>query len=280
MDEDKKTSNLTKRVLIGIAGVPILVFLIYKGGYFFLSLSVIVQVLSLYEFYNLFKDKNIFPLKIFSIIAYTGLLGLSFFYFEHLEYIINLFVIFILLTITFEVFRKEKRNPLNPIVSISGFLYITVPFIFLNLFNMNAGLQQGKFNVVLYIFVLIWVCDTFAYFGGRLLGKHRLSEISPKKTIEGSISGVIFTIGGALIFHYLIPDKLNITDALVTGLIIGVFGQVGDLFESMLKRFCSVKDSSNIIPGHGGVLDRFDSLIFVSPIIYIYFSYLKYLVII
>jgi len=271
VDADKKISNFTKRLIIGIIGVPLLVFIIYKGGYFFLTLSVIVQVLALYEFYNLFKTKNIFPLKIFSIIVYTGLLVLSFFYYEHLEYVINLFLIIILLTITFEVFRKEKRSPLNPIVSISGFLYLTVPFIFLNLFNLNAGKLPGNFNIVLYIFVLIWTCDTFAFFGGRLFGKHLLSEISPKKTVEGSIAGIIFTVGGALIFHYVTPDNLSLTDALITGLLIGIFSQVGDLFESMLKRYCGVKDSSNIIPGHGGILDRFDSLVFVSPMIYIYF---------
>jgi len=271
LETEKKTSNLTKRVIIGIIGIPVLVFLIYKGGYFFLSLTVILQILCLYEFYDLFKYKNIFPLKIFSIIIYTGLLCFSYFYSEYQNYILNLFILIILLTITFEVFRKEKRNPLNPLITVSGFLYITVPFIFLNLFNQNAVKFSNYFNIVLYIFVLIWICDTFAYFGGRLIGKHQLSSISPKKTIEGSISGTIFTIGGALIFHFIIPDKLSIPDALITGSIIGIFGQVGDLFESMLKRYCGVKDSSDIIPGHGGVLDRFDGLIFVSPWIYIYF---------
>ncbi|HEY5535810.1 MAG TPA: phosphatidate cytidylyltransferase [Ignavibacteria bacterium] len=273
MSDDKRTSNLTKRVLVGVIGIPLLLFIFYKGGYFFFAFSLVVEILCLFEFYNIFKNKGIYPLKSVSIFLYTGLLTISFVAPGHPEYVMLLFILSTLLIFTFEIFRTEKRSPLNPVISAAGFLYITLPLLILNLFYVSGEKLPQNFNYVIYIFVLIWVCDTFAYFGGRLFGKHKLSTISPKKTIEGSISGFIFTIAAALIFHLILPDKLNTADALITGSIIGTFGQIGDLFESMLKRYCDVKDSSNIIPGHGGVLDRFDSLIFVAPLIYIYFFF-------
>lgn len=125
-------------------------------------------------------------------------------------------------------------------------------------------------KLVLLVFALIWVNDTFAYLTGRLLGKHKLFErISPGKTIEGSIGGLVFTMAGIIVFsHYV--DWLSLSEAIGLGLIAVVFGTLGDLCESMLKRQAGVKDSGNLIPGHGGVLDRFDSVLFAIPFVYVF----------
>jgi len=114
-----------------------------------------------------------------------------------------------------------------------------------------------------------------AFFGGKFLGKHKLSAISPKKTWEGSVTGLVFTLIASYLFYYFSDGKLTLIDAIVLGVLIGVFSQIGDLFESLFKRKLNVKDSSHIIPGHGGVLDRFDSLIFVTPLVFIYLTYFK-----
>lgn len=114
-----------------------------------------------------------------------------------------------------------------------------------------------------------------AYFGGKFFGKHKLSEISPKKTWEGSITGFIFTVITSYLFYFFSDGKITLTDSIVIGFIIGVFSQIGDLFESLFKRKLDVKDSSHIIPGHGGVLDRFDSLIFVAPLLFLYLELTK-----
>ena len=125
-------------------------------------------------------------------------------------------------------------------------------------------------EIILLVFALIWVNDTFAYLTGRLLGKHKLFErISPGKTIEGSIGGLVFTMVGIMVFsHYV--DWLSLWQALGMGLVAVVFGTLGDLCESMLKRQAGVKDSGNLIPGHGGVLDRFDSVLFAMPFVYVF----------
>lgn len=260
-------SNALKRILVGVIGIPVILFLIYKGGVYFFILSLLLQSVCLFEFYRMFENRKYNPLKILTILISVIILITSF-YFE--SYLMFSFLIAVIILASLEIFRKEKRNPVNPMISVFGLLYITVPFILL-----NDLLQIKNFNVVIYIMVLIWSCDTFAYFGGKYFGKHPLNTISPKKTREGTVIGFVFAIAASMVFYYYFPEALSLQDALIVGSLIGVFGQVGDLFESMLKRFNDVKDSSQIIPGHGGVLDRFDSLVFVTPIVFVYFNYLK-----
>jgi phosphatidate cytidylyltransferase len=130
---------------------------------------------------------------------------------------------------------------------------------------------------VISVFIIIWICDTAAYFGGRLTGKHKLFErISPNKTWEGAIFGFVFAIVAAVAMKYILLDYLSVGSAVVIGFIVGVFGQVGDLVESMFKRDAGVKDSSSLIPGHGGALDRFDSLLFVAPLVYLYLDFVVF----
>ncbi len=259
-------SNLFKRVIVGILGVPLIIAISYFGGIYFLIFSIIVSSLALWELYSMFERKGIYPLK------YTGIIISVFFLllmYSGRESILLIIYIVLPVISSVEIFRKVK-SPLNPVILFFGIIYVTVPFMML-----SELLKLSGFNIVIYTFVLIWTCDTAAYFGGRAFGKHQLSEISPKKTREGMVSGFVFTVMISLILHFMFSDKINLQDALCTGLIIGIFSQIGDLFESLIKRYCVVKDSSGLIPGHGGILDRFDSLIYVVPFIYIYFAYVK-----
>jgi phosphatidate cytidylyltransferase len=127
---------------------------------------------------------------------------------------------------------------------------------------------------IISIFASIWICDTAAYFGGLAMGKHKLFErVSPNKTWEGAVWGFAGAVLTMMAAQKLLIPYLEFHQAIIMGLIIGIFGQLGDLVESLFKRDAGVKDSSNIIPGHGGVFDRFDSLIFVSPILYLYIDF-------
>ena len=129
--------------------------------------------------------------------------------------------------------------------------------------------------LLLSMFVSVWVCDSAAYFAGRAFGKHKLfARVSPKKSWEGAIAGVIFsTLSFALLTHTFL-ENFPLIHGICIGLLIGIIGPIGDLCESLLKRDANIKDSSSLIPGHGGVLDRFDSIMFVAPTIYIYLSML------
>ena len=263
-------SNTATRILVGVIGIPLFLFLIYKGGIYFLILSIILAGIALWEFYTMFRSMEIHPLKVFPVLLTIAVFILGFYGYET---DLILFLLGITLICSSEIFRKGKPNPMNPAVSVFGLLYISLPF-----YLLNKVILLEQFNYIIYIFILIWTCDTMAFFGGKFLGKHKLSPISPKKTWEGSLTGLIFTVAVSYLFYYFSDGKITLIDAAVFGLIIGIFSQIGDLFESLFKRKLNVKDSSHIIPGHGGVLDRFDSLIFVAPLIFIYLNYFKNLI--
>ncbi|MBK8982586.1 MAG: phosphatidate cytidylyltransferase [Ignavibacteria bacterium] len=268
-------SNLSKRVIAGIFGIPVLIFASYKGGIYLIVLTLILNSIALWEFCSMFEKKEIFPMKILTVITADIILILpaGFPGFANSFYLFFYYILISALTFSSaEIFRKEKRSPLNPAISVFGIVYITFPFIMIN-FLQSLSFQM----IIVFMFILIWTCDSAAYFGGRFFGKRKLSEISPNKTIEGSVAGFVFTIIVSLILHFIFPDEINLTDAVVIGILTGIFSQTGDLFESLIKRYCGVKDSSLIIPGHGGILDRFDSLLFVTPAVVIYFIAQKFI---
>lgn len=263
-------SNTATRIIVGIIGIPLFLFLIYMGGVYFLALSLVLSSIALWEFYNMFSSMKLFPMTIFPILISMAAIILNYLNPGSAIYFLMLGTV---LLFSAELFRGDKKNPLNTLVAVFGLLYITVPFICL-----NGVIVYSEFNYIIFTFILIWTCDTMAFFGGKYLGKHKLSEISPKKTWEGSITGFVFTLIVSYLFYYFSNGKLTFIDAAAFGLIIGIFSQIGDLFESLFKRKLNVKDSSHIIPGHGGVLDRFDSLIFVAPLIFLYLNMTKIIV--
>ncbi len=161
------------------------------------------------------------------------------------------------------------------------FGYITLPFVFIT--KISFGIKDYNPKIIIGLFLLIWTNDTFAYIVGKSIGKHKLLErISPKKTIEGFLGGIIFAIfAGYLISKYYINPKPEFSQQSILiwtsiAAIVGIFGTIGDLIESKFKRIAGVKDSGNIMPGHGGVLDRLDSVIFVAPIIFLFYQILNY----
>ncbi len=213
--------------------------------------------------------------------------------------IITLTLLLILMLV--EIFRNNGSAIINLGTTLLGIFYVSlffgtliglrelfVPFdfpvyrFFPNELNPSdtttAKIYLWGGITVITIFATIWICDTAAYFGGKLFGKHKLFErVSPNKTWEGAITGFLFAIAAAVAAKYTLLDYFTIQDAIVLGMVVGIFGQLGDLAESLLKRDAGAKDSSSLIPGHGGVLDRFDSLLFVSPIVYLYLDFIVFM---
>jgi phosphatidate cytidylyltransferase len=143
--------------------------------------------------------------------------------------------------------------------------------------EVSAQIYRWGGFTVLGIFVAIWMCDSGAYFAGRAFGRHKLfPRVSPNKTWEGAIAGFLAAVLAFVLFRQFLLPYLSLRDALVCGGIIGIFGQIGDLVESLLKRDAGVKDSSTLIPGHGGVLDRFDSLLFVAPLLFCFLDFVVF----
>jgi phosphatidate cytidylyltransferase len=158
---------------------------------------------------------------------------------------------------------------------IAAFAYSSMAFLSMPTALMLFMYQQRLFGelagakLILLVFALLWTNDTFAYLTGRLLGKHKLFvRVSPGKTVEGSLGGLLFTVGGVMLFSHFTP-WLPMKVAIIMGVIAVFFGTFGDLCESMLKRQARVKDSGRLIPGHGGILDRFDSVLFAIPFVFV-----------
>lgn len=273
-------NNTTVRVIVGVTGIPLIILLALAGNYIFLSFCVIISFLCMNEFYNLFEKPKLrygvltiwiggisFHKMVF--LSINSLIVVSF-YFEDFNYVLILYFLMFIYLIVDEVFKKDKHFEAIGTWLLS-IVYISTPFGLLSQMDSVKFISHSGVNYAIIIMVLVWVSDTFAYFGGKTFGKHKLAErISPKKTWEGSIIGFMFTLIAGLAIKFFIYNELSVIHVIAISLIAGVFAQIGDLFESHLKRSVQIKDSSQLIPGHGGFLDRFDSLLFAVPAVYIY----------
>jgi phosphatidate cytidylyltransferase len=271
------------RALTGTIFVAILVSCIWFSPYFLGVLFAVISVIGLIEFYNLSEKYEIHPQRTLGIIA--GLFVFYYFFQRNLlpsqlfkESFLSIILLMVCLIYIVELFRKKEKPFLNISTTIFGIIYVVIPFSFLIELGHFKNDYEPKF--ILGIFLLIWCNDTFAYIVGSLIGKRKLLlRISPGKTWEGFFGGGLFTLVLAWFLVDLLPLpffwRITRIDWLVIGLIIFTIGTLGDLIESMFKRSTGVKDSGKIMAGHGGVLDRFDSLTLSVPFIYGYLYFIK-----
>lgn len=272
-------SNFWQRLFTGAVFTGALVAAVILSGWYLYIVFGLLLLLTLQEFAQLFKKSVYSPdplvgpvigffIYIFYIIAFTSEGQLT----PWLYFLSSCILLFPVLAI-FELFRKKKTPFQNIGISLLGILYILVPFILLVAMSREANNEtvpklENQTWPVLAIFLIVWSNDTFAYLVGRKWGKTKLFErISPKKSWEGFFGGLVFAlICGNLIAYFQDGAYLEYS---VYALIISIFGTVGDLIESMLKRSLGVKDSGTILPGHGGLLDRLDAVLFAIPFIFI-----------
>lgn len=252
-------------IIFGAIFLPVVIY----GGMPVITLAYLMASIALHEVLKMRK------LSLFSI---PGLLSLLLMWIilipshleETLEFIryskIEFLLITVLLLLTYTVATKNRFHFDDVAFSILAVLYVGIGFYYF-IETRESGLVY-----IFYSLFIIWATDSGAYFIGRSLGKNKLwPEISPNKTIEGSIGGVICALLVAVLFIFFTNIDASFIQLAVITIILSVFGQIGDLVESALKRHYQVKDSGNILPGHGGILDRFDSLLFVWPLLHFLF---------
>jgi phosphatidate cytidylyltransferase len=297
-------SELIKRIIVAVIGIPIAILIVYEGNIVFTLIVLLLSSLALYEFYKIVSKKDSFPNYILGF-SFNGIVILFFGFIPDLIKLDKLFpyhiMFFIILALTlyviiimgFEVFRT-KRNPMaNIAYTILGNGYISFSFAsfimlrtlheiknitsqtIISIENQSPVLSafDDEFCMLFILFILfsVWISDSAAYFIGKSFGKHKLApRVSPKKTWEGAAAGFIGGAAGFVLLSMLFLDGFALVHSVVIGVIIGTIGQIGDLVESKLKRDAGVKDSSGLIPGHGGVLDRFDSLLLIMPVVALY----------
>lgn len=269
-------AQLKSRVLVTIVGAPIVLYCVYFGNWPFLIFIAAIFVLSLREFFELSKNKGVVPNLIISIIA--GLLLLYDMYFSRGEYFIPIISVYLVLISILQLWETRGSQIQNLSVNFFavGYLGMLLSF-FVGIrqlpLDLNIDYNQGGIWAIT-ILAIFWIGDTIAYFVGSSIGKHKLAtRVSPKKTIEGAIAGFISMLMVAYLSKMLFLPEWSWLDATVIGVICGTVGQMSDLVESLFKRDAGVKDTSNILPGHGGIFDRFDVLFLVSPLIFFYLKY-------
>ena len=273
-----------ERLLISLIGIPLLLYIIAKGGFLFFALVVIISIVSINEFYNFPKSSIDMLTRCFGAIScILFALNYSTVYTptEYLPYInkdliiISLIISFILY-IMIELLIPNRRLIETIFYTVFGVVYI--PFLLCSLIAISDFDHLNGSRFTLLLFVTVWMADSTAYFVGNAFGRTKMIEsISPKKTIEGFIGGYIGSLLCVFIFtHFeLINYSLTTLQIILLSISIGIFGQLGDFFESMIKRNYKIKDSSNLLLGHGGFLDRFDSIIISSPLIFIFLRFIS-----
>lgn len=271
--------NFIQRAITGILFAAILVGCILYGPLSFGALFVMISALTVREFGHLFNQK-----EGVSVNKMITMLGGAYLFLAFMGFCIDaadskIFIPYLLLMLYLmisELYRKKESPILNWAYALFSQIYIALPFAMLNVlaFQNDSETSNVSYNPILplSIFIFIWLNDTGAYCVGSLIGKHRLFErISPKKSWEGSIGGGILAIASAFVLAHYFPF-MTLWEWAGMALTVVLFGTWGDLTESLLKRQLHIKDSGNILPGHGGMLDRFDSALMAIPaaVIYLY----------
>jgi phosphatidate cytidylyltransferase len=262
------------RAITGFFFIIVMLGSVLLGHYVFETFYLALSALCLSEFNSNVKKTGI------NIDWKTSLIGAILVYSQYTKHgSINdypllrdsafsyLFLVFTLILIV-ELFKKNEKPFTNVAYTLLGIFFTVIPFTFFHEIAYVAG--SYNFHFPMAFLLMLWANDTGAYLVGSKFGKHKLFERhSPKKTWEGFFGGVIITAGVAYIINYYYTD-ISLSQWIIMGVLISCFGTIGDLIESMFKRSINIKDSGGLLPGHGGLLDRFDGLLIAAPIVYIY----------
>lgn len=269
-----RAAGLLPRLAVILLGVPCLYFITLRGGFFFLVLVDLVILLGLYEFYQLMRSKGYEP---FALLGYFCALAISAYAWRQGVAVPLILTASLLLIMIRELARRDMSHSLVHIgVTLFGIMYVGwlgSHLVMLRELPAARGADPlvGA-HMVFYVALVTWATDTAAYLAGVALGRHKLlARVSPNKTVEGALGG----LAGAAFVGWLCAKTFAVfvtpLAGALLGLVVGLMAQLGDLVESLLKRDAGTKDSAELLPGHGGVLDRFDSLLFTVPVVYYYF---------
>lgn len=258
------------RELTALVASPIAIWIIGWSHPFVFDATVgLCAILALYEFLILGRKKG-FHLPI-TLCILVAVFMLAAFILEPISVEMGVFVALLLIPASY-VFAKGSIDEALPSSAIAVMATLYVGMLGGSLIRMRADFPVGP-KLVFFLLIVVWIGDAGAYYTGKALGRHKLSpRISPKKTIEGLVGGIATSIVAAIVIHFTFFPEFPLPHAIVAGVILSACGVVGDLAESLWKRSADVKDSGTLIPGHGGFLDRFDSIFFTAPILYTYWS--------
>jgi phosphatidate cytidylyltransferase len=266
--------KLITRTITGIVLVVVMLSAILASSYSYAILFLIILIASIHEFTNLFKESEVQSNKFFSYLVSVILFTATFLIAKgiiEVKYFLGLLP-FLLMIMAAELYRKKDKAVENIAATIFSIIYLAIPLSLINFLVFPEIFRGNTYSpkLLIALFSLIWIYDSGAYLVGVSIGRHRLFErISPKKSWEGAIGGTFIAITASYFISGFIPE-IKLIHWIAISILTVVSSTFGDLTESMFKRYFGIKDSGNILPGHGGVLDRFDSLFFAAPVIVVY----------
>lgn len=267
---------MLKRTISTIVGIGILAFVMLQKNQFVFNIAVaIISIMALWEFYSAVKRKNFKPISWLGYLSVIPLLTIGYIAKDTLVMIIALMLPLILfIAYCVSILTNIKYNVSDIAVTLMGVIYITYLFSFI---SYTKVMPNGEY-LVWFIFGGAWLTDTFAYLVGMAIGKHKFSQISPKKSIEGCIGGMLGATAFYLVYAWYLNSHvagmdINYIFVGIMGLAVSVIAQIGDFAASSIKRYCEIKDYGEIMPGHGGILDRFDSILLIAPFVYACLSF-------
>lgn len=274
----EKSKNFIARYLTILIGAPLVILLFIYANQLIINIFVsIVSIITLREYYECFKRTG--KAKPTQWVGYLNCILITILQFVDKEklYATMLIVLAMSMLILFieQIITGGKKTIVDIMVTIFGIAY--VPFL-LVFFTLLRDKQPMGLIYIAYIFTSAWASDTFAYLIGKKFGKHKLTPISPKKTVEGAIGGIVGALLFSLVYTVVINNFMHLSInylhiAIITS-VLAIIGEIGDLAASGIKRYCGIKDFSDLLPGHGGMLDRIDSLLLITPFAYILFGLL------
>ena len=262
-----------KRTLTTVLGIPIVILVfLFSNKYVIGGVILVASIICMYEYFNAIKRVSK-PIQWIGYLSNIFIVWATLFDFEKLATLLVIFIPFVVLFMFLQVILTEMKIAFKDVAyTLLGIMYIPFFLMFLELIRC---MEHGKTLLAL-CFLIAWATDIFAYLIGRFFGKHTFSKISPKKTVEGSIAGIIASIIISIIYIYIARKFWGIEYSYllisIISIVLSIISQIGDFAASTIKRFVDIKDYGNLIPGHGGMLDRIDSLIFLTPFAYIIFS--------
>jgi len=264
-----------KRILTALIALPILLYTVWSSSpYPFVAITAFAVILALGEFYQLASEADCQPARPLGYIA--GLLVVGCFVLDKPVWIVAILATLVIASLAAGLTRPQEMNRslATAGATVLGVVYVGLLAGFLAGVRMipdTPSLSHLPSKLITLFLAMVMMTDTGAYYTGRALGRHKLApRISPGKTVEGAVGGFIAAVIAGPLCRVLFFPQLPLLDSFLLGASIGILGQVGDLAESMLKRGSGVKDSSHLLPGHGGMLDRLDSILFCAPLIYYY----------
>ena len=261
-----------KRILTTILGLPLVVIIFLLGNSWVIGLLIlIVSIICMNEYFGAAKKVSK-PIQWVGYLSNIWILGAMILPTDRLMQIVVFSIPFLLLLLFLQVIVTEMKTDFKDVAfTLVGIVYIPFFLMFLELIRC---MEHGKI-LIGFVFIISWVTDIFAYLIGKNFGKHKFSKISPKKSIEGSIAGILGAVLITLIYTYIANYywgvEYSYLSMAIISFVLSIVSQIGDFVASTIKRFVDLKDYGNLLPGHGGMLDRIDSLLFLTPFAYMIF---------